>query len=125
MAISPTRVRCLPLNLEQPRSQSTSLILSSRAYCVSIGRIETRSNCRSTSSTVYRFDAPNDEFGVLLYAPPPRLSMHGWPRHSCEADFRGLDAGAPRVIEERANWTIGLVRGDHRASSRAFFGWPT
>jgi hypothetical protein len=56
-------------------------------------------NRRSTSSTIYRFDAPNNEYGVLYASPSFDACM---AETLMRGRFRGINAGAPRLIEERA-----------------------
>jgi hypothetical protein len=56
-------------------------------------------NRRSTSSTIYRFDAPGDEFGVLYASPSFDACM---AETLMRGRFHGVDAGAPHIIEERA-----------------------
>ena len=55
-------------------------------------------NRRSSSSVTFRFDAPNDEYGVL-YASP---SFDACLAETIFRDrFRGGDAGVARLIDER------------------------
>jgi hypothetical protein len=56
-------------------------------------------NRRSSSSTVFRFDAPNDEYGVLYAASSFEACM---AETLMRGRFRGVDAGMPRVIDEKA-----------------------
>lgn len=56
-------------------------------------------NRRSTSSTVFRFDAPNDEYGVLYAASSFEACM---AETLMRGRFRGSDAGMPHTIDEKA-----------------------
>lgn len=55
-------------------------------------------NRRSSSSTVFRFDAPNDEYGVLYAASSFDACM---AETLMRGRFRGVDAGTPHVIDEK------------------------
>ena len=54
-------------------------------------------NRRSASKTVFRFDAPNDEFGVLYASPSFDVCM---AETIMRGRYHGVDAGAPHVVEE-------------------------
>ncbi|SAK75067.1 RES domain protein [Caballeronia temeraria] len=56
-------------------------------------------NRRSTSSTVFRFDAPSDEYGVLYAASSFEACM---AETLMRGRFRDVDAGMPHVIDEKA-----------------------
>jgi hypothetical protein len=56
-------------------------------------------NRRSTSATVFRFDAPNDEFGVLYASPSFDACM---AETLMRGRYRGVGATAPHVIDEQA-----------------------
>lgn len=56
-------------------------------------------NRQSTSSTVFRFDAPNNEYGVLYAASTFEACM---AETLMRGRFRGVDAGMPHVIDEKA-----------------------
>jgi hypothetical protein len=55
-------------------------------------------NRRSSSSTVFRFDAPNDEYGVLYAASSFEACM---AETLMRGRFRDVDAGTPHVIDEK------------------------
>lgn len=56
-------------------------------------------NRRSTSSTVFRFDAPNDEYGVMYAASSFEACM---AETLMRGRFRGVDASMPHAIDEQA-----------------------
>lgn len=56
-------------------------------------------NRRSTSSTAFRFDAPNDEFGVLYASPSFEACM---AETLMRGRYRGVDATIPHIIDEQA-----------------------
>jgi hypothetical protein len=56
-------------------------------------------NRRSTSSTVFRLDAPNDEFGVLYASPSFEACM---AETLMRGRYRGVDATIPHIIGEQA-----------------------
>ena len=56
-------------------------------------------NRRTASATVFRFDAPNDEFGVLYASPSFDACM---AETLMRGRYRGVRATAPHVIDEQA-----------------------
>lgn len=54
-------------------------------------------NRRSASKTVFRFDAPNDEYGVLYASPSFDVCM---AETIMRDRYHGVEAGAPHVIAE-------------------------
>lgn len=55
-------------------------------------------NRRSASSVVYRFDAPNDEYGVLYASPSFEVCM---AETIMRDRYEGFDAGLPHLIDEK------------------------